>query len=144
VVELEKLKGIGPKTIPKLIKLKINTPLDLVYHFPRDYLDFTHTTTIQDAPIEENISLTLKISDFKNIFTPTKKNLQIAQAFDSTGQIQLVWLNQPFLSKIIKVGKQISVAGQITFYKNKKTIFFPKIGDTKLKKIFPIYPQTKG
>ncbi len=144
MVELEKLKGIGPKTIPKLIKLKINTPLDLVYHFPRDYLDFTHTTTIQDAPIEENISLTLKISDFKNIFTPTKKNLQIAQAFDSTGQIQLVWLNQPFLTKIIKAGKLVSVAGQITFYKNKKTIFFPKIGDTKLKKIFPIYPQTKG
>ena len=110
MVELEKLKGIGPKTIPKLIKLKINTPLDLVYHFPRDYLDFTHTTTIQDAPIEENISLTLKISDFKNIFTPTKKNLQIAQAFDSTGQIQLVWLNQPFLTKIIKAGKLVSVA----------------------------------
>jgi len=141
---LEKLKGIGPKTIPKLAKLKINTPLDLIYHFPRDYLDFTHTTTIKQAPIEENISLTLKISDFKNIFTSTKKNLQIATAFDSTGQIQLVWLNQPFLTKIIKTGKQISVAGQITFYKNKKTIFFPKIGDTKLKKIFPIYPQTKG
>lgn len=144
MVILEKLKGIGPKTVPKLAKLKISTPLDLIYHFPKSYLDFTHTTTIKDAPIEENVSLTLKISDFKNIFTPTKKNLQIASAFDSTGHIQLVWFNQPFLSKVIKPSQIISVAGQITFYKNKKTIFFPKIGDTRLKKIFPIYPETKG
>lgn len=142
--QLQDIAGIGPKTVQKLQKLNITTPYNLLYHFPRDYIDFSHTTIIADAPVEENITIKAKIIDFQNIYSSRGKNIQLAKVSDNTGNLNLFWLNQPYLSNTIRVGQTINVAGQIKFYKKQKTIFFPRIGSTKTGKIVPIYPETKG
>lgn len=141
---LQNIAGIGPKTIQKLQKIDITDFIDLVYHFPRDYIDFSHTTTIAKAPIEENITIKAKVVSFKNIYSKNGKNIQIAQVEDGTDNLNLFWINQPYLSKIIKLKSTLNLAGQIKLYKGQKTIFFPKIGSAKTGKIIPIYPETKG
>ena len=52
---------IGPKTEDKLQKLGINTPKDLLYHFPHRYLDFSKAIPISQINLNENKLTTIEI-----------------------------------------------------------------------------------
>lgn len=141
---LSQIPGLGPKTLEKLSKLKILQPFDLLYHFPHRYLDFSRTTPISQVKEFENITITGKIINFNNIFTRNGKNLQKATVADSTGRINLIWFNQPYLSKNILVGQTYSFAGTVSRYLHQLTIIAPEYGQYNTGKIIPIYPETSG
>lgn len=141
---LESIPGLGPKTREKLSHLGINDSVDLINHFPTRYLDFSHSINIKDAIINETATFTGIVSTFQNIFTRYSKNLQKASLTDSTGRIELIWFNQPYLSKNIKIGETLSVAGTVSTFQNKKTIIAPEYGQYNTGKIIPVYPETKG
>ena len=141
---LFQIPGIGPQTITKLTKLKIEKPTDLLYHFPHRYIDFSHITNINKTTDNENATITGKLISFQNIFTRSHKNLQKAIVADSTGQINLLWFNQPYLSKNFKVGETYSFAGTVSLFQNKKTIISPVYGQYHTGKIIAVYPETSG
>ncbi|MDD4937683.1 MAG: ATP-dependent DNA helicase RecG [Candidatus Shapirobacteria bacterium] len=141
---LSQIPGIGPQTITKLTKLKIQKPSDLLYHFPHRYIDFSHITNINKTIENENATITGKLISFQNIFTRSHKNLQKAVVADNTGQINLLWFNQPYLSKNFKIGDTYSFAGTISLFQNKKTIISPVYGQYHTGKIIAIYPETSG
>jgi len=135
---------VGPKTEDKLQKLGINTPKDLLYHFPHRYLDFSKVTPISQINLNENCTISGQIINLKNIYIRGGKSLQKIILKDPTSQIELVWFNQPFLTKNFKVGETWAFAGTPTLYRGKTTIFSPEYGQYNTGKIIPIYPETKG
>ncbi len=141
---LASIPGIGPKTIDKLHHLKIDTTQDLVYHFPSRYLDFSHVSPINS--IEENSAVTISgvLKKIQNIYTRNHKNIQIATISDSTGQINLIWFNQPYLIKNFTIGQTYAFAGTVSTYQNKKTIIGAISGQHNTGKIIAIYPETSG
>ena len=141
---LSQIPGIGSKTLEKLNRLNINHPKDLLYHFPSRYIDFSHSVKINSILENENVTITGKVLDFKNIFTRNGKNIQKATVSDNTGKIDLIWFNQPYLSKNIKTGDVLSFAGTVTLYLNKKTIIAPEYGQYNTGKIIAVYPETNG
>ena len=141
---LTQIPGIGTKTLAKLNKLNISTPKDLLYHFPYRYIDFSHITSINNAKENEAVTITGQLLSFQNIFTRSHKNLQKAIVSDKTDQINLLWFNQPYLSKNFKVGDTYSFAGTVTIFQNKKTIISPVSGQYHTGKIIAIYPETSG
>ena len=46
---IETLPGVGEKRAAKYHKLNIHTPYDLLYHFPRTYIDYTKPVMIADT-----------------------------------------------------------------------------------------------
>lgn len=142
--QLSQIPSIGPKTIIKLNKLNIYTPTNLLYHFPSRYIDFSHITNISDVLENENVTITGKLINFQNIFTRSHKNIQKATVIDKTGQINLLWFNQPYLSKNFKIGETYSFAGTVSVFQNKKTIIGSIYGQYNTGKIIPIYPETAG
>jgi len=141
---LTQIPGVGTKTLAKLNKLNIYTPLDLLYHFPYRYIDFSHITNISNVEENETATITGQLLSFQNIFTHSHKNLQKAVVSDKTGQINLLWFNQPYLSKNFIVGETYSFAGTISLFQNKKTIIGPVSGQYHTGKIIAIYPETSG
>lgn len=141
---LESIPGLGPKTREKLARLNINTSSDLIYHFPTRYIDFSNSIDIKDAKADETATFTGEITSFQNIFTRFGKNLQRASLTDQTGRIELLWFNQPYLSKSIIIGEKLSVAGTVSTFQNKKTIIAPEYGQYNTGKIIPVYPETNG
>lgn len=144
MTDLSQFPGIGPQTLTKLNKLKIETFNDLLYHFPYRYIDFSHITNINQAQENESVTITGKLISFYNIFTHNHKNLQKVVVEDKTGRINLLWFNQPYLSKNFKVGEIYSFAGTISLFQNKKTIISPEYGQYHTGKIIAVYPETKG
>jgi len=141
---LTQIPGVGDKTLEKLHRLGIFVPTDLLYHYPYRYIDFSHSTNISAAQENENITITGQLLSFQNIFTRSHKNLQKAVVADKTGQINLLWFNQPYLSKNFIVGDIYSFAGTVSVFQNKKTIIAPVSGKYNTGKIIAIYPETSG
>lgn len=141
---LTQIPGIGTKTLEKLNRLNITKPTDLLCHYPYRYIDFSHITNISAAIENENITITGQLLKFQNIFTRSHKNLQKAVIADKTGQINLLWFNQPYLSKNFKVGDTYSFAGTVSNFQGKKTIIAPVSGQYHTGKIIAIYPETSG
>ena len=138
------LSGIGPKTATKLNQLNLTSDKDILYHFPHRYLDFSKTIKIAKAPLNENVTLKGQIQSINNIFLRSGKSLQKIILTDSTGSIDLVWFNQPYLAKNFHQGEVWAFAGTTSFYRGRKTIFSAEYGKFNTGKIIPIYPETKG
>ncbi len=142
--KIEELPSIGPKTLDKLQKLDIFDTNDLVHHYPSRYIDFSHQTPISQAPLKQSVTVKGEVLNFKNIYTRFGKNIQKATISDNTGYLDLIWFNQPYISKSIQIGQTYAFAGSIDLYQNKKTIVAPEFGDFNTGKIIPVYPQTNG
>lgn len=138
------LPGIGSKTSAKLEKLKINNDLELLYHFPYRYLDFSKSIKIINTPLDQNITISGQIQSINNIFLRNGKSLQKIVLTDSTGTIDLIWFNQPYLIKNFHEKEIWAFAGTTSLYHGHKTIFSPEYGQYNTGKIIPIYPETKG
>ena len=135
---------IGPKTLEKLDRLGIKDSLDLLHHFPSRYLDFSQKIPIATISENQMVTITGKIITFQNIFTRHGKNIQKAIIGDSTGQIELIWFNQPYLSKILVPDSIHSFAGTSSLFQKRLTLISPIHGDHQTGRILPIYPETAG
>ncbi len=155
---LSNLTGIGPGLLYKLSRLNLNTALDLIYHFPFRYDDFSESTTIKDAQLGQVVTLRGEIWSIKNIYTRSRKILTQALFNDGTSPIELTWFNQSWLIKQIAVGDRLQVSGKLSKYKSKISIMMPrweKIADELRShivsgntlhtgRLVPIYPETEG
>lgn len=141
---LADIPGLGPKTVAKLHRLGIESPRDLLYHFPHRYLDFSQIVPISQLQPEQSATIAGTIIKFDNIYTRSHKNLQKALVGDKTGLIELTWFNQPYLVNTIKTGQKMSFAGTVTLYRNRPTIIAPEYGPYSTGRIIAVYPETKG
>ena len=146
-----KLPLVGSYYAQKLQKLGIRTVKDLLYHVPNRYLDYRNLSKIKDLKPGETATCKGEIVFFKNQYTRTGKKMQIAKIADSTGEITVVWFNQPFLIRIFKKGTELILAGKIDWFGSTKAFISP---DYEIKKegkksihtarLVPIYPETQG
>jgi len=138
------INGIGPKTENKLQKLNIYNDQDILFHFPQRYVDFSKITLISKITQNQNCTIFGKIIFFENKYIRNGKSIQKISLEDKSGQISLVWFNQPFLSQIFKSGDTWAFAGTPTLYHHSPTMFSPEYGQYNTGKIIPIYGETKG
>src|SRR3989338_3524436 len=110
---IEELPGIGRYFSHKLKRLEIKTVENLIYHFPFRYDDFSKIENIQNVTPGEKLSVQGIVWQIKNIRTPRGKFVTTATVADQSGTIDVIWFNQPFLTKNIKPGMQISLSGKV-------------------------------
>lgn len=152
------LPGVGESYAKKLKRLEINTLEDLIYHFPFRYDDFSQIRQIQNLKDGEKLTVQGVIWQIKNVRTRTGKYITQAQVADQSGVIDVIWFNQPYLTKSIKAGTQISLSGKISTEYGKSKLISPtyeitrgqRLEDqapastTHTGRLVPIYPETEG
>lgn len=112
---LAELKGAGKTTITRLKKLGLDTVHDLIFYFPFRYDRFQNVSNIaqlqegQEAQIVGQIDL---ISNRRS----ARRRMNITEALiqDDDGLIKALWFNQPYLTKNLKVGDFVSLAGRVS------------------------------
>jgi ATP-dependent DNA helicase RecG len=152
---LSRLRGIGPRLQKKLKKLGIVTCRDLIFHFPHRYEDFSHLVPIGEVKLHQKCCVKGKLLSIENSRTPRKRMiLTTALLNDDTGAIQATWFNRPYLTKILKPGDRILLAGTTSL--GKEGIYFPNPAYEKISplekdeellhtgRLVPVYPETEG
>ena len=117
-IENINFKGLGPVTLKRLKSKGFKTVEDLLYFFPIRYDEMSNFKKISHTRAGEKVSIKVKIRSkkFKRSF---RKRIPVLEAIasDETGNIKLVWFNQPYLAPMIKSGSEIIVFGK-TGWKN--------------------------
>lgn len=145
------LRMIGVAYASRLKRLNINTVGDLLYHLPYRYEDYTILSKIQDLQEGETVTVKGVITAIRNVYTKGGKQIQKATVTDDSGEIQVVWYNQPFLTAVLKIGTSITLAGQVKEYHSSVSFESPEYEIIKPDSILihsgrlvPIYPETEG
>lgn len=133
----------------KLERLGLFTFQDLLYHFPSRYEDYSLISSINKLQEGEIVSVQGKIVSSKTIYTRSFKSMQKVVIDDGTGELLLVWFNQPFLTKSFIENEEFSFAGRIEKFSGKLAIFSPEYEKSEndpvnTRRIVPIYPATTG
>src|SRR3989344_8046861 len=110
---IENLPGVGSFYSYRLDKLEIRTVRDLVYHFPFRYEDFSQVEKIRDVVDGQKLSIQGVILQIKDIRTRFGKFLTTATVSDESGTIEVIWFNQPYLTKTLKAGTPVSLSGKV-------------------------------
>ncbi len=83
--------GIGAKSVEKLASLGLSTLRDLLYYFPRDYLDYSHRVKIRELTPGATVTIVGTVRRCTCFSSPRDRQLTILELLlrDSSGQIRL-------------------------------------------------------
>lgn len=150
--EISELKGIGSKTLPLYHNLKIYTVGELLSHIPFRYRDTSNVISISQFKERGEGTFLAEIEDVKTTYF--RKKITTVKVKDDTGNLRLVFFNQPYLSKTLDKNSLYLFDAKYTTSRNGKTknIYNPKFEKFKesrekqlhIGKIIGIYPETKG
>ncbi|OGD95623.1 ATP-dependent DNA helicase RecG [Candidatus Curtissbacteria bacterium RIFCSPLOWO2_01_FULL_37_9] len=151
---IEQISGIGKYTVYKLKRLEIKTLADLIYHFPFRYEDFSYNTQTSNLINGQKVTLKGNIWTIKNIRAKSGKFLTLATLADSSGVVNIVWFNQPYIIKTLKPGTYVSVSGKVQIEYKKPKLLSPTYEILRERtqlpqtlhtgRLVPIYPETEG
>ena len=148
--------GVGPKRAKLLNKLGVKTVKELLFYFPRDYLNKISDKRIADLKINDMASVKGRITGFNTKESRFQKQQFRVFISDGTGYLTLMWFRpSPWLIKQFEVGKEIYILGKIQYYYNKLCMIHPdfeirQLADKEKKSfwveqdILPLYHLTEG
>ncbi len=143
------VKGIGPSLANVLKRLNVETAYDLLYYFPRDYIDLRNISQIGTIRSGDNVVLNVKIVSVTE--RRARVNIITALATDGTGYVNAVWFNQKYMKNILKPGTELILSGKVQFAYGKWEMPSPDYEVAHEGKetvhslrIIPIYPLTQG
>lgn len=145
------LPGVGPRRAELLQCLGIATLEDLLYFFPRRYLDRRSFTPI--ASLREGSEATIRGTVLASGLDRTRSGRVVFRLVvaDGSGQIACSWFNQPYLKNSFRVGEEAIFSGKPARY---GTLQMANPEFEKMEKeegellsagrIVPVYPLTEG
>ena len=144
------IKDITPRVAARFAKLDVKTIEDLLYFFPRRYVDYSQRKTI--SRLEEGEEQTI-IASIWQAKVATLGNMRSTEAIvgDETGTVRVVWFNQPYLAKKFSTNARIVISGTVRRFKEEKVFESPEWELLKgseetihTGRLVPIYPLTQG
>ncbi len=111
---IEKINKIGKAVAQKLNKLGIKNVQDLLEYYPFRYEDYSQIVKISELQAGKKVSVQGILEFIQNKRSP-RKRMMITEALinDESGQLKIIWFNQPFISRTLKVGEKVSLAGLV-------------------------------
>jgi ATP-dependent DNA helicase RecG len=114
--QLRYLKGVGPRRAAALAKVGLETVEDFLYILPFRYEDRRSFARIAELrPGTGESTLAVEVVSARLIRT-RKRGFTIFECFvsDASGNIRVVWYNQPYLERIMIAGKRVVLFGRAT------------------------------
>ena len=144
------LPGVGEATAEQLGRLGIVKVVDLLWHLPARYDDFSQTRTIDKLQPGEQVTVVANLWDVRERKIGLNRSMVQAIVGDSTGTLHATWWNKWIIAKLQPfVGQTLRFSGTIGLYMGQKTIenaAFEELDDARVAtgRMSPIYPLTEG
>ncbi len=167
-LEVQYLKGVGPRLAGLLKQIGVASVEDLLYYFPRRYLDYNNRVKIAELSPGQEVTV---IGAIKSVNAYNAKNKPVSivsiTVADETGTVQASWfygksnraLLESYKGRFVK-GADVMLSGRVKVdsYKRMFTIDRPQVeilsymdaasaseaDSLHVGRIVPIYPLTEG
>ncbi len=144
---LERLEGIGEKKRAALVQMGIKSLADLLFHYPRRYVDRTRTETIRELVADTEVVVVGEVSRVDTRRVRGGKSMVTATISDGSGRLRCTFFNQPWRARQLQSTEgsmSVAVFGKVSDYRGTLQMTNPVVdllGD-RTGKIVPIYPQS--
>lgn len=145
------LKGIGEKRAKCLQEVGVETILDILYYFPRRYLDRRNITQIKDLKKDMTATVVGKVQ-FCGIKLG-RKSRYILVVFDGTGYMNCVWFHRvKYWNNVFEKGETVAFSGKVGHFGDYQMVHpeFDKLSDSGEKdflntgRLIPLYPSSEA
>lgn len=145
---------LGAKTSATLdAQLELRTVEDLVRHYPRRYERRGALTDLGSLQIGDHVTVQAVVKEFRTLKNRSKPGTrQEVVISDGTGQLTLIFFNQHYREKDLRVGRRGLFSGQIGVFNNKRQLAHPDyellLEDEEVSasqyvdEYLPVYPAT--
>ena len=146
------LPYVNTATANKLDKLGIRSVRDLLWHLPHRYDDFSRTRSVSElVPGEEQTVVGTVWSAAETTVGRFKKATE-AVIGDHTGNVRVIWFNQPWLARQLPTNARVALSGKVSVFHGVRQMESPEWelleGDLSdavhTGRLLPVYPLTAG
>ena len=116
---IDKIKGVGKKTLSSFNKKKIFTIFDLLWHLPVSKIETAEDTEIEDLQIGKNYNI--KVKPIKYNF-PRIRNLPNKVICEKNGiKIDCIFFNsyEGYIRKLLPLNEEVIINGKANNFRNK-------------------------
>lgn len=143
------LKGIGDKTADLYHKVGIYTYGDLMYYYPRDYMQYDKPLEATDDMLDKFSFINVRVERRPLLKRAGKMAVVTGRVLSGDKEINAVWFHMPYIAKSLTAGKDYVFAGTLkrsgSFYSMEQPLVFtPDKYDEIKDSLQPVYPLTKG
>ena len=124
---IDKIKGVGKKTLRSFNKKKIFTIFDLLWHLPLSKIETAADTDIEDLQIGKNYNI--KVRPIKYNF-PRIRNLPNKVICEKNGvKIDCIFFNsyEGYIRKLLPLNEEIIINGKANNFRNKFQFVNPRL-----------------
>ncbi|MEM8905623.1 MAG: ATP-dependent DNA helicase RecG, partial [Actinomycetota bacterium] len=143
-IEIARLNGVGPEREKGLREFGIESVLELLWHYPRRYIDRTREAPIGELLTGEEVLVIGEVRRVESRRIRGRRSMVTADVADDSGRLRVTFFNQAWRSKQLPVGTSAAFFGRIEDYRGRPQMTNPVvdlIGD-QTGRIVSIYPQS--
>ncbi|MFA6024658.1 MAG: ATP-dependent DNA helicase RecG [Candidatus Gracilibacteria bacterium] len=132
--------------ISSLKEMGVKTVGDLLLYFPRAYRDEQEFTKINEMRTDQVNVIRGTLKSLLNLPSRGGKVLTKAIVADETGEVPVLWFNQPHIKRMFFKGAEIILTGKLKFERGKILMMSPKYEKPSATllhtgRIVPVYPE---
>lgn len=142
------LRGVGPKLAGRFARLGIGTVGQLLAHYPRRYLDYTHPYTVAEAPFDLDCIIEAEVFSKTG---PTRlaggRTMHRVLAGDGTAALAITWFNNPYATAKLAIGERYLFEGRVGGSLTRREMVNPlqrTPEQVEAQPLIAVYPQTEG
>ncbi len=142
------VKGISSSLAAKFRRLGVSTVRDMLYFFPRRHIDYSKSKTIAQLQVGEEQTVVATVWQAHETLLGGRRSTE-AIVGDETGNMKVVWFNQPYLAKQLRTNSKLVLSGKVSLYKGIKVFQSPEYEPLTQElvhtgRMVPLYPLTRG
>lgn len=147
--DIRNLKGIGDKTACLYHRVGIYTYGDLVYYYPREYMQYNEPVAPAESLTGDFIFVRIRLNERPLMRRAGRMAVVTANAVTDNGLMRVVWFHMPYLTRSLSVGHEYIFAGTLkrsgsNWSMEQPLIFTPEEYRKVENSLQPVYPLTKG
>ncbi len=142
-------KGISTALAGKFGKLGVKTVRDLLYFFPHRHLDYSQLKTISQLVAGQEQTIVANVWQAQEARPGGRRSTE-AIVGDATGNIRVIWFNQPYLARTLKTNTRIVLSGRVSLFRGQHVFQSPEWETVEGQdaahtgRLVPVYPLTAG
>ena len=153
-ISVDVLSGVGPKRTIALAALGVETILDLLWTYPRRYIDRTRQADLADLSVGDEAVVLGRVTAVSSRTTRNRRAMVIVDVDDGTGSMQVTFFNQAWRAGQLLVGTEALFFGKLEDFRGRSKMTNPVVdvvmgmtgqaeGTTKTGRIIAVYPQSQ-
>ncbi|GAH69141.1 unnamed protein product, partial [marine sediment metagenome] len=143
------LRGVSTSLAAKFNRLGVKTIRDLLYFFPHRHLDYSQRKYISQLAEGEEQTIIANVWQAQVTMLGGRRGTE-AIVGDETGNVRVVWFNNPYLAKKLPTNARIVLSGRVSLFGGRHVFESPEwelVEDRELihtLRLVPLYPLTQG